>query len=181
MSPRQNWDSPNPSLASEWASSPQSRGGGAHSPAGEGLGASQFRRLEKKLSTLPILCGPEHGEWSFYLITYILYPSLSLSSSLSVSMSLFSVDLIYLLYFLYFLQLCLTSLRSLSLSKESLAFYLSFSSLFPLFFFSWFYFLTFFCISSLLPLSHVQHPFIFLSILNFALHIKHYFNCLYQH
>jgi hypothetical protein len=30
-------------------------GGGAHSPAGEGLGESQFRRLEKKLSTLPTL------------------------------------------------------------------------------------------------------------------------------
>ncbi len=30
--------------------------GGAHSPAGEGLGESQFRRLEKKLSTLPTLC-----------------------------------------------------------------------------------------------------------------------------
>jgi hypothetical protein len=28
-------------------------GGGAHSPAGEGLRESQFRRLEKKLSTLP--------------------------------------------------------------------------------------------------------------------------------
>jgi hypothetical protein len=34
---------------------PQNRGG-AHSPAGEGLGEeSQFRRLEKKLSTLPTL------------------------------------------------------------------------------------------------------------------------------
>ncbi len=33
-------------------------GGGAHSPAGEGLGESQFRRLEKKPSTLHILCGP---------------------------------------------------------------------------------------------------------------------------
>ncbi len=30
---------------------PQNRGGGAHSPAGEGLGESQFLRLEKKLST----------------------------------------------------------------------------------------------------------------------------------
>ncbi len=34
--------------------SPQNRGGGAHSPAGEGLGESHCRRLEKKLSTLPI-------------------------------------------------------------------------------------------------------------------------------
>ncbi len=30
-------------------------GGGAHSPVGEGLGETQFRRLEKKLSTLPTL------------------------------------------------------------------------------------------------------------------------------
>jgi hypothetical protein len=29
--------------------------GRAHSSAGEGLGESQFRRLEKKLSTLPTL------------------------------------------------------------------------------------------------------------------------------
>ncbi len=34
----------------------------AHSPAGEGLGESQFRRLEKKLSTLPTL-------WSFYSVS----------------------------------------------------------------------------------------------------------------
>jgi hypothetical protein len=34
---------------------PGTKGGGAHSPAGEGLGKSQFRRLEKKLSTLPAL------------------------------------------------------------------------------------------------------------------------------
>jgi hypothetical protein len=41
MSPRRNWDSPNPSLASECALSPQNRGGGggggADSPAGEGF------------------------------------------------------------------------------------------------------------------------------------------------
>jgi hypothetical protein len=34
---------------------PEPKGGGAHSPAGEGLGESKFRRLEKKLSTLPTL------------------------------------------------------------------------------------------------------------------------------
>ncbi len=34
---------------------PEPKGGRAHSPAGEGLGESQFRRLEKKLSTLPTL------------------------------------------------------------------------------------------------------------------------------
>jgi hypothetical protein len=53
MSPRRNWDSPNPSFASECA--PEPKGGGAHSPADEGLGESQFQRLEKKLSTLPTL------------------------------------------------------------------------------------------------------------------------------
>ncbi len=34
---------------------PKQRGVGPNSPAGEGLGESQFRRLEKKLSTLPTL------------------------------------------------------------------------------------------------------------------------------
>jgi hypothetical protein len=48
--------SPNPSLASECAPPPRT-GGGADSPAGEGLGESQTRRLEKKLSTLPTLWG----------------------------------------------------------------------------------------------------------------------------
>ncbi len=43
------------SPASVPSPSPQTRGGGTHSPAGEGLGESQFRRLEKKLSTLPTL------------------------------------------------------------------------------------------------------------------------------
>ncbi len=46
-----------PSLASECAPPPRTgRGGGAHLPAGEGLGESQFRPLEKKLSILPTLC-----------------------------------------------------------------------------------------------------------------------------
>jgi hypothetical protein len=56
MSPRWNWDSPNPSLASECAPPRGTTGGGAHSPVGDGLGESQFQRLEKKLSTLPTLC-----------------------------------------------------------------------------------------------------------------------------
>ncbi len=48
---------PPPSPASEWAPLPRNqRRGGAHSPAGEGVGESQFRRLEKRLSTLPALC-----------------------------------------------------------------------------------------------------------------------------
>ncbi len=38
MSPRWNWDSSNPSLASECAPPPGTKGDGAHSPAGEGLG-----------------------------------------------------------------------------------------------------------------------------------------------
>ncbi len=54
MSPRWNWDSATPPFASECAPPPR-KGGGAHSPAGEGLGESQFRRLERKLSTLPTL------------------------------------------------------------------------------------------------------------------------------
>jgi hypothetical protein len=54
MSPRRNWDSPTPSLASECAPPPEPKGW-VHSPAGEGLGESQFRRQEKKLSTLPTL------------------------------------------------------------------------------------------------------------------------------
>jgi hypothetical protein len=58
MSPHCNWDSPNPSLAMQ-ASVPhpltRGPGGGAHSAACEGMGESQFRRLEKKLSTLPTL------------------------------------------------------------------------------------------------------------------------------
>ncbi len=46
---------PNPSLASECATG-MGGGGLAPSPAGEGLGEFQFRRLEKKLSTLLTLC-----------------------------------------------------------------------------------------------------------------------------
>ncbi len=55
--PCQNWDSPNPSLASECAPPPRTGGEmGTLAPADEGLGESQFRRLEKRLSTLPALC-----------------------------------------------------------------------------------------------------------------------------
>jgi hypothetical protein len=46
---------PTPSLASECAPPPGTKGGGAHTRAGEGLGESQFQRLEEKLSTLPTL------------------------------------------------------------------------------------------------------------------------------
>ncbi len=52
MSPRWNWDSPNPSPASECALPPDQRVEGAHSPAAKGVGEFQFQRLEKKPSTL---------------------------------------------------------------------------------------------------------------------------------
>jgi hypothetical protein len=54
MSPRRNRDSPIP-LSRQRVCLPTCTKGGARSPAGEGLGESQFRRLEKKLSTLPTL------------------------------------------------------------------------------------------------------------------------------
>ncbi len=54
MSPRRNWDPLTPFPASEWNVPPPGTKRGAHSPAGEGVGESQFRRLEKKLSTLSI-------------------------------------------------------------------------------------------------------------------------------
>ncbi len=59
MYPRPNWNSPTPSPASERAPLllPEPKEGGeAHSPEGEGVGESQFRRLVKKLRTLPTLC-----------------------------------------------------------------------------------------------------------------------------
>ncbi len=49
--PRQNWDSPTPSLASECALLPEPKGGGGK----EGLGESQFRRVEKSLACC-LLC-----------------------------------------------------------------------------------------------------------------------------
>jgi hypothetical protein len=55
MSPRRNWDSPTPLAAGECSLPPVPQGGGAHSRAAKGVGESQFRRLEKKLSTLPTL------------------------------------------------------------------------------------------------------------------------------
>jgi hypothetical protein len=61
MSLRRNWDSPNPSLASECAPPPRTEGGGgeAHSLAGEGLGNSVNIVILQKSSlvwrTLPFL------------------------------------------------------------------------------------------------------------------------------
>jgi hypothetical protein len=58
MSPRRNWDSPNPSLASQCATPPRNGGGGGpHSRVGAGWGVFQFQRLEKRLSTLPTTVG----------------------------------------------------------------------------------------------------------------------------
>ncbi len=51
MSPRRLWDSPTPSLPSDCAPSPGTKGRGTLA-CGWGVGESQFRRLEKKLSTL---------------------------------------------------------------------------------------------------------------------------------
>ncbi len=50
-----NWDSPIPSLASECAPPPRTKGGVGTLACGWGVGESQFRRLEKKLNTLPTL------------------------------------------------------------------------------------------------------------------------------
>jgi hypothetical protein len=47
---------PTPSTASEYTPPPGTKVGGGTLPAGEGVGESQFQRLEKKLSTLSTLC-----------------------------------------------------------------------------------------------------------------------------
>ncbi len=50
------WTPPTPLPQARVTSPPDQRvGGGAHAPAAKGVGESQFRRLEKKLSTLPTL------------------------------------------------------------------------------------------------------------------------------
>ncbi len=49
---------PTPSLASEYVRPLNLGGGGTHSPAGEGVGESQFGRLEKKPMAL---CAPEYS------------------------------------------------------------------------------------------------------------------------
>ncbi len=55
LSPRPNWERPNPSPTSECVP-PGTKGGGTHSPAGEGVGREyQFGRPEKKSSYLSTL------------------------------------------------------------------------------------------------------------------------------
>ncbi len=63
MSPRRNWDSPNPFAASECALPPGPKGGGAHPPAPKGVGEFQFRRWRKSLA-LCLLC----VEWTFVYV-----------------------------------------------------------------------------------------------------------------
>jgi hypothetical protein len=73
MSPRRNWDSHTHSLARECTPPPGRGKGVAHSPAGEGLGESQFRRLEKKLSTLSTLHLSEQCD--YFLVYLYLNPN----------------------------------------------------------------------------------------------------------
>ncbi len=63
MSPRRNWDSPTPSIASECAPPPNPGGGG-------GVGESQFRRLEKSLA-LCLLCAKGDAR-HFYFLAVVL-------------------------------------------------------------------------------------------------------------
>ncbi len=55
MSPRRNWDSPSPSLASECAPPPRAKGGGGTLACGLGIGGVPIRTTGEKLSTLPTL------------------------------------------------------------------------------------------------------------------------------
>ncbi len=70
--------------------SPQNRGG-AHSPAGEGLGESQFRRLEIKRIALCLLCESH----SRLILSTDWLPSASLTSSLQYCIHLYLVHICY--------------------------------------------------------------------------------------
>ncbi len=70
---------------------PGTKGRGAYSPAGEGEGESQFRRLEKKLSTLPTLwLIPSHAIIQFFsrLFTLIFFSSIMIPCLLIPSLHL---------------------------------------------------------------------------------------------
>ncbi len=54
LSPRPNWD-PHPRARKRVCPPTEPKGGGTHSPVGEGVGGSQFGRVEKKPSTLVYL------------------------------------------------------------------------------------------------------------------------------
>ncbi len=62
MYPRWNWDAPNPSIASECAPSPRTKG--------EGEGESQFRPLEKSLA-LCLFCVKGDAR-NFYFLAVVL-------------------------------------------------------------------------------------------------------------
>ncbi len=67
--------SPPPLSRQRVCPSPQNRGGGAHSPAGEGLGESQIRRLEESLA-LCLLCGlmiPEKKKLFLVVTSIVLH------------------------------------------------------------------------------------------------------------
>jgi hypothetical protein len=55
MSPRWNWDSPTPSLASECASPPETKGGGGHTRLRVRSWGVPIPPTEERLSTLPTL------------------------------------------------------------------------------------------------------------------------------
>ncbi len=62
MSPRWNWDSPTPSLASECALPPEPKGGGAHLLVGGGWGSPNSDDWRKSLA-LCLLFGATFLEW----------------------------------------------------------------------------------------------------------------------
>ncbi len=99
MSLRRNWDSPTPSLASEYATPPEPKGGGeAYSPAGGGVGESQFRRLEKKLSTLPTLClnprkrTSKRAWWVATLLVYFVFFDADIHNNIQTTHSSISIS-----------------------------------------------------------------------------------------
>jgi hypothetical protein len=80
---------PPPPLSPASVPPPEPKVGGTDSPAGEGVGESQFRRLEKKPSTLSTLCSPptETGNCvlSVYSVIYIFKITFLLDTSADLS------------------------------------------------------------------------------------------------
>jgi hypothetical protein len=67
LTPCWNWNSPTPSLASESAPPPGTKGWGAHSPAGKGLGSPNSDDWRKSLA-LCLPCGLVELRHSFCLV-----------------------------------------------------------------------------------------------------------------
>ncbi len=69
---------------------PVSKGGGAHSRAGEGLGEFQFKRLEKKLGTRPTLWSFHFPIpfWSWWMFNWLMTTSTFLSSPVTIYKSI---------------------------------------------------------------------------------------------